>query len=347
MNNRLLAATTELKRKSEKHLLTACPITGIILELEIPSCLAILEFKNPLADVKNILNLVSSNKDLEVLPAEILAGIVLGMLKKKKLLNETNSKLSATEENLILQGVERRILIDLLTLVSRLTKEQSISLPRLSLESQLLEDESKSFNLNLVIVNLIKIIKASLFGELYLDSSRTTVLTSFNSKPNSGVNKIKTILTSDLKIELRELVDELVEEQIASDKVIKILKIALTGSNLLSLLNGEGIGAKLIAVLNSYDSLVAQELADKLAKLQKELTVKDRAEQLFSKDLDRVSDLSLSKPRKSIKELLSERLNRKPIVATNEEVEALERIIDSNIEASEASIEEEDTSDEL
>lgn len=350
MNNRLNYELSSIKAKSEKKLLSFCPITGIILELEIPSCLAILEFKNPLADLKNILNLVSSTKDLEDLPIEIIAGMTLGLLKKKRLLAEAaDTKLSAVEENLLLAAVNRVTLIDLITLVSRITKEQSISLPRLSLESQLLEAESKTFNLNLVVINFIRIIKSSLFGELYLDASRTTVLTSFNVNSTNPKTKAKSAITIELKTELKELVDELIEEQIASDKVIKILKLALTGSNLLSLLNSEGIGTKLIAVLNTYDSLVATELADKLTKISKELTSNDKAEQLFTKDLDRVSDLALSKPKKTIKELLAEKLNRtKPVTATDEEVEALERILDSGEETTDSNeAEEKDTSNEL
>lgn len=346
MNTRLNQELSSIKAKSEKKLLSFCPITGLIIEIEIPSCLAIMEFKNPLADLKNILNLVSSTKDLEVLPIEVVAGMSLALLKKKKLLiDSVETKLSAVEENLLLQSVSKATLIDLVTLIARISKEQSVSLPRLSLDSQLLEAESKTFNLNLVIINFIKIIKQSLFGELYLDSSRTTVLTSFNVNSTNPKTKVKSAITIELKTELKELVDELIEEQIASEKVIKILKIALTGSNLLSLLNGEGIGAKLIAVLNSYDSLVASELANKLTRISKELTSNDKAEQFFTKDLDRVSDSALSKPKKSIKELLTERINKVPKTATNEEVEALERILDSNDSNEESN--EKDTSNEF
>lgn len=288
----------------EKKLLAVCEITGLAITIGAPACSLAMEYKNPLAEIKNILSLIEG-KALHSLENEILAGILLALLKRSNLIE---GKLSSVEQNAILQTASRKTLIDSIELLARISKNKALICPRLSLDSHILI-EDKTFENVLVsklLINFLSIIKERLFGEIYLDSSRTSALT-FTSFTSPKTKKGGTALTPEVKAELRNRIEALKEENTVSDKILSLLKISLTGDNLLSLLADGGIGDKIIEKLKLYDSAASISVVEALIAIKKNLTAKDTAQQYFTKDFSSVSDASISKSRKTLAEILAEK----------------------------------------
>lgn len=305
MNPSMQKKLDRIRKKYEEKALAICPITGITLTIGIPSCIATMEYRNPLADMKNILSLIESTTDLPSLPIEVLSGVFLAVLKRRGLFE---SHLSSIEQNILLQNVSPTILIKGIITLAKVTKEQSYLLQQFSPDSQLLVDESKKENsINLMVSNYITEVNSFIYPQQYLDSSRT-IATTFTTSSTTKIIRAKTVLTTEIKGTIKKLLGILIEENVASPKLIDLLKISAQGENLLNLMAKDGLGNKVIAALERYATPTSLELAMSLKGIAKNLTTQDAAKQLFTKDLVSVSDSSLSKSHMSLKERLAMKL---------------------------------------
>ncbi|EKD22439.1 MAG: hypothetical protein ACD_86C00003G0002 [uncultured bacterium] len=113
MNRQLakLINKVELKEENSGWQRVLCPITGILTELRIPTLPnnIILEAQNPLSFATNTFKIAAlPDSELDKLESSLLAGILLSLYTHNNLLD---SKLSAEENNLLLQTVAKKILI--------------------------------------------------------------------------------------------------------------------------------------------------------------------------------------------------------------------------------------------
>lgn len=307
MNNNIRTKMEALQTMQSEKLLAVCEITGISVTINLPSCTSVMDYRNPLADMKNIISLLQREEEVMRLPSEILAGMLLASLKRRGLLE---SHLSSVEQNILLQNAAPLSLIKALLLFVRITKEQAAILPHFTVDSQLIVDESKKESTVTNLVNSYSsVIQTILFPAQYLDSSRT-IATTFTTSTTTKITKAKTVLTQEVKATIRKLISILKEENVAAPKLIEILLLSIQGENLLGLMAKDGIGNKVIAALERYQTPTSLELAMSLKGIARNITAQDSLKQLFVKDLVSVSDSSLSKPKYSLKELMAIKLGK-------------------------------------
>lgn len=318
MNNNIRTKMEALQTMQREKLLAVCEITGISITVSLPACTAVMDYRNPLADMKNIVSLLQREEEVMKLPQEILAGMLLASLKRRGLIE---SHLSSVEQNILLQNATPLSLIKTLLLFVRITKEQATILPHFTVDSQLIVDESKKES---TVTNLINsyssTVQTILFPAQYLDSSRT-IATTFTTSTTTKITKAKTVLTQEVKATIRKLISILKEENVAAPKLIEILLLSIQGENLLGLMAKDGIGNKVIAALERYQTPTSLELAMSLKGIARNITAQDSLKQLFVKDLVSVSDESISKPKHSLKELMAMKLG-KPLVEGAERSDA-------------------------
>lgn len=339
MNSNMRNKLELLKLQQSEKLLAVCEITGLSITINLPPVTATMEYRNPLAEIKNIVSLLQKEEEVRKLPQDILAGMLLATLKRRNLIE---GKLSSIEQNLILQECQQISLIKALLLFSRVTKEQGLILPRISLDSQLIVDSSqKGTNITNLVNSFMNSTNSILFPAQYLDSSRT-IATTFTTSITTKVIREKTVLTSEVKATIKRLIAILKEENVAAPKLIEILNLSITGENLLGLMAKDGLGNKVIAALERYMTSTSLELAMSLKGIARNLTANDAAKQLFTKDLASVSDDSISKPRMSLKEIMALKTG-KPLVAERSDAQSqqlsnLQQNNNNKIEVSEEDI---------
>ena len=118
---------------SSKQQVQICPITGLASYISIPAIQGkYIDFPNPLASIEVIQQYaVLSYKELQELPKDVLAALILGTLHQNWLI----SKVSAYHVNKELQTLETITLVKSFKLIASLLYRKEKAYPALSITS--------------------------------------------------------------------------------------------------------------------------------------------------------------------------------------------------------------------
>lgn len=245
-----------------------CDVTGINISMNIPSIYGkCYNYKNPLADYKNVIELSKIQYQLLVTKydSHILAGAFLSALTHWHLLSD---KLSAVQRNMLLQDASPVILIDAISFICSLSKRQASWLPQISF-AVAQSDPSKISTIEDITKNYIKECKAIVNPKQ--DEYEETATALQDSRDYAAKILMQSAMMSREKnrvpdnIIIREnkdnfklLLIELVAEDIASKKLITMLRMLSQGSNLYTL--HQEIRVKFVSALLKLENDVANEI---------------------------------------------------------------------------------------
>ena len=285
------------RMKTSKLQLAVCPITGILISLDIPFIPnKILTYENPLARIENAREIayLEYKEQCKISP-HILSGVLLTILNHYELIED---HLSSTERNAILSTIPPYHLCELMRFITSCSRRRISLFPRLSLASTSTEYSQPTQ----LIINYIQVCTASTLPTLFEDMEIS------RAKNLAKIGKVsKLSVESSTRKEIKNLITGLIGEGILSSKVITILKLVSQGDNLVTL--NDSLRDKLVDKLKTVESDRATRLASILSSSSKSLT---SAEQAFKQEYDSAldtftSDLPAYKVRKSLKEILAEK----------------------------------------
>jgi hypothetical protein len=288
-----------LSYNCKTHSLGYCPITGIILELKIPSLppSILLTYKNPLADMSNAVRFFSfPYSEISKTKIEVIAGCLLTILQHHDLIQD---KLSNVERNEILCTFPTFQLFSLANLITLSSANRIANFPILSLA------ECCAFSIPELLKN---------YTQCCIESSKEkreeTVTVSIQAVDARLANKkeITKTINNDTKKRIRYLISTIIETEVLNPKIVTVLKIISQGNNISTASNE--VKNKLIEKLDTLTSLESEELSNILFDSMQIEESKEKESGL--------SDISYGK-RKTIKEILAEKQQQKTIVESEEE----------------------------
>lgn len=285
------------KMKTSKLQLAVCPITGILISLDIPFIPnKILTYENPLARIENAREIASLEyKEQCKISPHILSGVLLTILSHYELIED---HLSSTERNTLLSTIPPYHLCYAMRFITSCSRRRIELFPKISLSSTSTEYSQPTELLN----NYIEVCTASTLPTLFEDMEIS------RAKNLAKIGKVsKLSVESSTRKEIKNLITGLIGEGVLSSKVITILKLVSQGDNLVTL--NDSLRDKLVDKLKTVESDRATRLASILSSSSKSLT---SAEQAFKQEYDSAldtftSDLPDYKVRKSLKEILAEK----------------------------------------
>lgn len=288
-----------LSYNCKTHSLGYCPITGIILEIKIPSLppSILLTYKNPLADMTNAVRFFSfSYSEISKTKIEVIAGCLLTILQHHDLIQD---KLSSVERNEILCTFPAFQLFSLANLITLSSANRIANFPILSLA------ECCSYNIPELLKN---------YTQCCIESSKerkeetiTVSIQAIDARLASKKEATKTI-NNDTKKRIRYLISTIIEKEVLNPKIVTVLKIIAQGNNISTASND--VKTKLIEKLDTLESNEAEELSNILFDSMQIEESKEKESGL--------ADISYGK-RKTIKEILAEKQQQKTVLESKEE----------------------------
>lgn len=235
--------------KTINYSLGYCPITGILLEVKIPSLPAsvILSYKNPLANIENSKAIFYlPYKELASVPSSILAGCLLSVLTHYDLITD---KLSSIERNDILSEYPSFTLYstgkDLLSYSdSRIAEFPSLSLT-----------EALAYHIPSLLKTYLEACKNS--GNYFRREDTIEVTRTITSK---GKAKKSLEVSSDQRKEAKVLVSRIIAEEVLTPKLVTLLKVITQGNTLMTM--SAEFRAKLVAKLDTFECAAAVILSN-------------------------------------------------------------------------------------
>lgn len=235
--------------KTQNHSLGYCPVTGIILEIGIPSLppSILLTYKNPLADMTNAIGIMSlPYSAIAKTKTEVLAGCLLTILQHHELIQD---KLSNVERNEILCTFPAFDIYTLARTILLYSERRISTFPRLSLK------ECCSFS----IPELLKI-----YNKTCIESDPVerieTITTILKTKETKQVKIVEKEITQETRKRIKELVSCVVAENIVTTKFSTVLNFLYQG-NTLKLMPTE-TKKIIIAKLDAMENDKADELSN-------------------------------------------------------------------------------------
>lgn len=198
-----------------------CPITGIILRVEIPNLPPsfLLTYKNPLSILENASGILSLPYiQISKTKVEVIAGCLLTLLTHHDLIED---KLSSVERNEILCTFPTFDLYQLAKIILASNNNRISGFPSISLQQCI------SFK----IPTLLKTYTENCINSSTFAYSPNTIIVQNNIK----VSKVKTIvkeLSKADRIEIKTLVSSIIKESLISPKLQIVLGFLSEGSNL-------------------------------------------------------------------------------------------------------------------
>lgn len=235
--------------KTQNHSLGYCPVTGIILEIGIPSLPSsiLLTYRNPLAEMTNAIGIMSlPYSAIAKTKTEVLAGCLLTILQHHDLIQD---KLSSVERNEILCTFPAFDIYTLARTILSYSERRISTFPRLSLK------ECCSFS----IPELLKI-----YNKTCIDSDPVerieTITTILKTKEPKQVKTVEKELTQETRKRIKELVSCVVTENIVTTKFSTVLNFLYQGNTLkLMPTNTKKV---IIAKLDAMENNKADELSN-------------------------------------------------------------------------------------
>ena len=288
-----------IKMKTSKTQLAICPITGILLSMDIPFIPnKILSYENPLSRIDNAKEIASMEyKEQSKISPHILSGILLTILSHYDLIED---HLSSMERNTLLSTIPPYHLCDAMRFITSCTRRRIELFPKISLASTSTEYSQPTQ----LLINYIEVCKATLaptFREARIERDYKITKT----------KEDKSSITSLTKKRAKNLVASLIQEEILNPKIVTLLKLICQGDNLITL--NSTVREKLVNKLRTMTSTSSAQLADLIEEVEEDITSAERA---FKQDYDEelntlTSDMPAYREKKSLKDILAEKLGKK------------------------------------
>ena len=300
-----------LKMRTSKTQLAVCPITGILLSMDIPFIPnKIYSYENPLSRIDNAREIANLEyKEQSKISPHILSGILLTILSHYELIED---HLSSTERNLLLSTIPAYHLCDAMRFIASCSRKRIELFPKISLSSTSTEYSQPTQ----LLINYIEVCKATLAPTLREARIERDYKITKTKEDKSSI-------TSLTKKRAKNLVASLIQEEILNPKIVTLLKLICQGDNLITL--NSTVREKLVNKLRTMTSTSSAQLADLIEDTEKDITSAERA---FKQDYDEelntlTSEMPAYREKKSLKDILAEKLGKKNCEATAQ-VQALE-----------------------
>ena len=292
------------RMKTSKLQLAVCPITGILLSMDIPFIPnKIYSYENPLSRIDNAREIANLEyKEQSKISPHILSGVLLTILSHYELIED---HLSSTERNTLLSTIPPYHLCDAMRFITSCSRRRIELFPKISLSSTSTEYSQPTE----LLINYIEVCKASVLPTMTEARRERDYKTSISSQE-------KTSLSASTKKRAKNLVTSLIQEEVLNPKIITLLKLICQGDNLVTL--NSTVREKLVAKLRTMTSISSVHLADLIEDTEKEITSAERAfKQEYDEELTTLtSDMPAYRERKSLKDILAEKLGKKNCEAT-------------------------------
>ena len=305
--------------KTSKNQLAVCPTTGILISIDIPFIPnKILSYENPLARIDNAKEIASMEyKEQSKISPHILSGILLTILSHYELIED---HLSSTERNLLLSTIPAYHLCDAMRFIASCSRKRIELFPKISFSSTSTEYSQPTQ----LLINYIEVCKASTLPTLREARIERDYKITKTKEDKSSI-------TSLTKKRAKNLVASLIQEEILNPKIVTLLKLICQGDNLITL--NSTVREKLVNKLRTMTSTSSAQLADLIEEVEEDITSAERA---FKQDYDEelntfTSEMPAYKEKKSLKDILAEKLGKKNYEATaqgqalQKQVQALEK----------------------
>ena len=303
--------------KTSKTQLAVCPITGILLSMDIPFIPnKIYSYENPLSRIDNAREIASMEyKEQSKISPHILSGILLTILSHYELIED---HLSSTERNTLLSTIPPYHLCDAMRLIASCSRKRIELFPKISLSSTSTEYSQPTQ----LLINYIEVCRATLAPTLREARIERDYKITKTKEDKSSI-------TSLTKKRAKNLVASLIQEEILNPKVVTLLKLICQGDNLVTL--NSTVREKLVNKLRTMTSTSSAQLADLIEDTEKDITSAERAfKQEYDEELNTLtSDMPAYRERKSLKDILAEKLGKssaKPSALRTEEIEEPKKV---------------------
>lgn len=286
-----------------------CPVTGIPLSVSFPNCGFDFHYTSPLAKFSNIQKVLElPSTKLYSLPKVILSGITLSLLSHHHLIS--NHSLTAAEANTYFQLIPSSTLVAAIKFFASPISAAMIEvLPKLSIDSirDKVEFSTETDLLNNYLLSCKEIVNPTPVQSINIISTSTPV--------KSKIIEVKTI-TPEIRKEAKEVLHHLYQDELASPKLLSILKIVVQKDNLVTL--ADDMRDKLIARLEPLATSHSKRMIEILLSCKKNQHLSEQIKKsLISDDLSRVSDdFAIVKTRKSLAEILASKTMPKANTST-------------------------------
>ena len=290
--------------KTSKTQLAVCPITGILLSMDIPFIPnKIYSYENPLSRIDNAREIANLEyKEQSKISPHILSGVLLTILSHYELIED---HLSSTERNTLISTIPPYHLCDAMRFITSCSRRRIELFPKISLSSTSTEYSQPTE----LLINYIEVCKATLAPTMKEARETRDYISTSPSKDKSSISV-------SVKKRAKNLVTSLIREEVLNPKVITLLKLVCQGDNLVTL--NSTVREKLVAKLRTMTSVSSVHLADLIEDTEKEITSAERAfKQEYDEELTTLtSEMPAYRERKSLKDILAEKLNKKNCEAT-------------------------------
>ena len=313
--NKVAYKSLYLKMKTSKTQLAVCPITGILISIDIPFIPnKVLSYENPLSRIDNAREIANLEyKEQSKISPHILSGVLLTILSHYELIED---HLSSTERNILLATVPAYHLCDAMRFISTCSRRRIELFPRISLSSTSTEYSQPTE----LLINYINVCRSTLAPTMKEARETRDYISTSSSKDKSSISV-------SVKKRAKNLVTSLIGEEVLNPKVITLLKLVCQGDNLVTL--NSTVREKLVTKLRSLSSTSSAQLADLIEDTEKEITTAERAfKQEYDEELNTLtSEMPSYGEKKSLKDILAEKLGKssaKPSALRTEEIEEFE-----------------------
>lgn len=287
------------RMKTSSLSLGVCPITGIIVTMDIPFIPGkVYTYKNPLAMIENARGIaLLSYKDQSKISPHILSGCLLTILTTHNLIED---KLSSVERNDLLSQVPIYFTCSLLKFLASQSDKRISLFPHISFEKK---KEEVNVSPTSRLKHYLSDCENCVLPSIYRTITQEQITRSPRQKKHS--------FTPEIKKELRELVSSLIAEETLSTKFVFALKYMTSKDNFITL--SDEVKEKLIVKLVEIDNDYARKIAILIKDIQKGLSMQER---LFRQDYDASfntfsSYLPSLKKKRTLQEILAEKLTKK------------------------------------
>ena len=290
-----------IKMKTSKTQLAVCPITGILLSMDIPFIPnKIYSYENPLSRIDNAREIANLEyKEQSKISPHILSGVLLTILSHYELIED---HLSSTERNILLSTIPAYHLCDAMRFISTCSRRRIELFPKISLSSTSTEYSQPTE----LLINYINVCRATLAPTMKEARETRDYISTSPSKDKSSISV-------SVKKRAKNLVTSLIQEEVLNPKVVTLLKLVCQGDNLVTL--NSTVREKLVAKLRTMTSISSVQLADLIEDTEKEITSAERAfKQEYDEELTTLtSEMPSYGERKSLKDILAEKLGKSKI----------------------------------
>lgn len=235
--------------KTINYSLGYCPITGILLEVKIPSLPSsmLLSYKNPLANIENSKALFSiPYKELASVPNNILAGCLLSVLTHYDLITD---KLSSIERNDILSEYPSFTLYNTAKDILSYSDSRIAGFPSLSLT------EALAYYIPSLLKNYLEACRTS--GNYFRREDTIEITRTITSKVKA---KKSLEVSTDQRKEVKALVSRIISEEVLTPKLVTLLKVITQGNTLMTM--SAEFRTKLVAKLDTFECAAAVILSN-------------------------------------------------------------------------------------